>query len=274
MTQPEPILRAEDHRAWDQWMRAVRLHRHTRQHANAVDHARRLVARAMATGSRPAISLSGGKDSSALTHLVAVTCGAKVDVISEKDDLDYPGEEAYVRALAERCGVPITIVRPEVSPATWIAQRAAYMSGGEDVHGRNAGLSKACFYGVMERAGQRYDVAFWGLRAEESGRRKSLLEGKGCLYTLKAGGARCHPLGWWRGIDVYAYLETHGIELLPVYRCIGFLPEHRREPWRLRKSWWLPGAHAAHGQVAWLRRYWPSLWDRYLAWFPDARSFV
>mgnify|MGYP002146530534 CR=1 FL=1 len=39
-----------------------------------------------------------------------------------------------------------------MSPVDWIAARAARMSGGEDIHGRNAGLSKACFYGVMEAA--------------------------------------------------------------------------------------------------------------------------
>jgi hypothetical protein len=65
-----------------------------------------------------------------------------------------------------------------------------------------------------------------------------------------------------------------GFELLPVYRCIGWLPEHRLKPWLIRKSWWLPGKSAAKGQVAWLRRYWPSLWERYRTWFPDAASFT
>lgn len=62
-----------------------------------------------------------------------------------------------------------------------------------------------------------------------------------------------------------------GIELLPLYRCIGLM--HRDEPWRLRKSWWLPGAGAARGQVVWLRRYYPSLYSRLVSWIEGATLF-
>lgn len=272
----EPILRAEDHRAWEQWMRAVHLHQRSLDHARAVDRARREVERAAAAGAVRSVALSGGKDSSDLAHIVCVDRGIPAVVVSEKDDLDYPGEEAYVRGLAVAWGLDLRIVHPATSPTEWIARRAAAMSGGEDIHGRSAGLSKACFYNVMEETDAEVGAAvtFWGLRAEESGRRRALLTAKGTTYQLKSGVTRCHPLGWWRGIDVYAYAEAVGLELLPVYRCCGWLPEHRRDPSRIRKSWWLPGKQAAKGQVAWLRRYYPSLWERYRIWFPDAASFV
>jgi len=272
----EPILRAEDHRAWDQWMRSVCLHMRTQVFRRTVDAARRLTELALANSSRPSLSWSGGKDSTDLAHLVGVLCGAgSVKVHSEKDDLDYPGEEDYVRGLASAWGLDLTILRPPVSPSEWIARRAAHMSGGEDIHSRSAGLSKMCFYPVMEAATREHDLVFLGLRAEESGIRRNLRAARGRLYSLKSGQRRCIPISDWRGIDVYAYAEVHGFEFLPVYRCIGFLDELRLRPWLVRKSWWLPGVHAARqGQAAWLRRYYPSLWERFMAWFPDARSFA
>lgn len=270
----EPVLRPADLSAWSGWMRAAVLNRRTQSYRRAVDEARRTAGRALALSSKRKLSLSGGKDSTALAHLVSELASGDIDVISEKDDLDYPGEEEYVRALAARCGFRLTIVRPEVSPAEWLEQRAAAMSGDDDMHSRAAGLSRACFYGVMEEAELGADVTFWGLRAEESGQRRRLIRARGTLYTLKSGMVRCHPLGHWRGLDVYSYLDEVGIDPLHVYRCCGFLPEHRQDPSRIRKSWWIPGAHAAKGQAAWLRRYYPSLWEKFTAWFPDARCFA
>lgn len=260
-------------RVWEGWKRTFEMHTRTRQYQRHVDDALRLVERALRGKLSPLISWSGGKDSTALTHLVRVKYGADIAVISEKDDLDYPGEEAYVRALAEEWNARVEIVRPPVSPLGWLLERRGVFSAGEDVHSRNAGLSKACFYGVMERAGEGHDVALWGLRAEESGPRRRLLTRKGPLYQLAAGTWRAHPLAFWTGLDVFAYLHAHEIEPLSVYKCCGWLPEHRTKPWLIRKSWWLPGAHAKNGAVAWLARYYPSLYAILKDVAPDARSY-
>jgi hypothetical protein len=83
---------------------------------------------------------------------------------------------------------------------------------------------------------------------------------------------RAIPIADWRAIDVYAYAVSRGIELLPVYRCCAFM--HAVEPWMLRKSWWLPGGNSRFGQVAWLRRYWPSLYARLCSWMPEARQLA
>jgi 3'-phosphoadenosine 5'-phosphosulfate sulfotransferase (PAPS reductase)/FAD synthetase len=271
----EPFLRREDVRAWAAWMQAAVMRRRTLRYRNAVDEARRIVGEALARGQKPSASVSGGKDSSALAILLG-ELGAPVEVLSEKDDLDYPGEESYVRALCASAKLPLRILRPPVEPSVLLAARAGRMSGGEDQHGRGSAMARTCFYDVMEGAEREggYDLGFWGLRAGESGPRQKLLHARGPLYQLQAGPWRCHPLAWWEGIDVYAFLEARGVEMLPVYRCCGWLPEHRRDPSRIRKSWWIPGVHAAKGQAAWLRHYWPSLWERWKALFPDARTYA
>ena len=81
---------------------------------------------------------------------------------------------------------------------------------------------------------------------------------RGPTYRKQSGQWACSPIVDWGGIDVMAYLAAREIEPLPVYRCIAFA--HDREPWRVRKSWWLPGAATSKGGMAWLRHYWPSLY--------------
>lgn len=276
MIAPEPILRADDLAVWETWMHAAAVHARTQAFRRHVDAAKRVVDRALAGGGRAAASISGGKDSSCLGHLVTAEMGCRdVDLMSEKDDLDFPGEEQHVTALAAAWGARLTILRPPISPAAFIAAEAAAgrLHVGDDIHGRAAALSKACFYNVMLEADRGYDVVMLGLRAEESGIRRHVRQTRGLVYPLRSRGGqiRANPLGDWKGIDVYAYAESRGIELLPLYRCVAFM--HREEPWTLRKSWWLPGAGTARGQVAWLERYWPSLYRRLLSWMPAASLF-
>lgn len=271
---PEPVLQQDDIEVWDTWMRAAAVHAGTRAHARRVDSARGVVERALQVSKNTSVSWSGGKDSTALAHLVVVTCGAKsVELMSEKDDLDFPGEDAYVRDLAATWGARLRIVRPDVSPLQWIREHAHEMHAGDEIHARSAGLSRACFYRVVGTADRAYDVVMLGLRAEESGQRRHLRKARGRLYALRGrnGQTRALPIADWQGIDVYAYLQAHDVPLLDVYRCVGLL--HRDDPSRLRKSWWLPGAGTARGQVAWLRRYYPSLYLQFRTLFPDASMY-
>lgn len=322
----EPILRADDIAAWDAWMRAARVHATTQAHRRRVEAARVACIEAVewsdrlppgvtpeaAPGTapwprpnRPGVSCSGGKDSTAMTALVCLDAGlaGHVEIVSEKDDLDFPGEREYVEALASRCGAPLRIVTPTVSPAAYIAEAAARgeLHCAADIHSRVAGLSKECFYALMERDNHTRPLVFLGIRSAESGVRKMVVNAargkrRRANDTLSAGpwgglpgaptrgtaypqsgvtywhaGAfqwRCVPVGHFTDLDVYAYLDTRGIDPLPVYRCVGLM--HRDCPGRVRKSWWLPGGQTARGQVAWLRRYYPSLYRTLCGWMPDA----
>lgn len=97
---------------------------------------------------------------------------------------------------------------------------------------------------------------------------------RGLLYQRASGQWVSTPLGDWTGLDVLAYCHSRGVPLLPLYRCCAWPPALREEPWRIRKSWWLPGKSASKGGAAWLRRYWPSLWRQFCEIFPDARSLA
>lgn len=262
----EPILRADDYAAWASWQRAASLHAKTRAFARRVDAARRVVEQAIELQGSTALMWSGGKDSTVMTHLVCVGMGASVPVFSEKDDLDYPGEREYVERLARIWGIDLTVLVPPVSPASWLAEHGKELGDADDVHSRAAGLSKACFYNVVESATKDIGTIFLGLRAEESKGRRMNRKSRGNLYQKKSGQWVCNPLSDWIGLDVFAYAAANDVELLHVYKCIAFM--HASEPWHLRKSWWIPGNHAATGDAVWLRHYYPSLYRQLVQWIP------
>lgn len=267
----EPILRADDIAAWDVWMRTAAAHASTTSFRRHVDTAKRAVDQALARSRNASVGWSGGKDSTCLAHLVTVEMGARdVELLSEKDDLDYPGEDTYVTQLAEQWGAWLRVVRPTLSPAAFIEAeaRAGRLQPGDDIHSRAAALSKSCFYAVVEAAHQDHDCVLLGLRAEESRARKQNRAARGLVYQLRNGQVRANPLGDWTGLDVYGYAVSRGIVLLPLYRCIGL--QHVHEPWHLRKSWWLPGSQSGSGGVAWLARYYPTLYRRLVSWLPHA----
>lgn len=270
----EPILDARDRAVWNGWMASARLHATTAAHRHRVDVAKARVREAFEKVPQWAVMVSGGKDSSALAHVVASVVPG-VQLASEKDDMDYPGEREYVEGLARSLGCPLDLLVPEESPKAIIARVAAEVGPTGNWHGRAAELSQRCFYDLVERYSAGFDGVFLGLRQDESRGRRMNRVTRGHLYQKlpsahhRNGQWIATPLCDWTDLDVYGYLATHGIELLPVYRCVGFL--HARRPGAIRKSWWIPEGNAArHGGVAWLRRYYPSLYRQLCAWMPDA----
>jgi|GEM_PF-7094146 len=263
----EPVLRDDDRAAWATLEKTARVHAQTLAHRRAVEIARSLICRALALEQpdRWCAMWSGGKDSTVMVHLLR---GLGVPVASEKDDLDYPGEREYVERLAREWGLVLTVLVPEVSPLGWIAEHRNEIEPGGDIHSRTAELSKQCFYSVVEAHTKSAAGIFLGLRAQESRGRAMNRATRGSLYKREGGQLVCSPLSDWSGLDVFAYAFTQEIELLPVYRCIGL--QNIAEPWRVRKSWWLPGESARFGGVIWLRRYWPSLHSRMVAMLPGA----
>lgn len=263
----EPILTDEDRRVWEQWRALCLLHAQTRQHQRMVERARGVVADMQRVAPQAYVACSGGKDSTAMVHLVA-ECGVKARVMSVKDDLDYPGEEEFVRRLCSRVGLDVDILHPPFSLQQWIVDHAADLVADEDMHSRSAEFSKAAFYDVIEgyRKASGTPGVYLGLRKHESYGRLLNRVTHGALYQKKETGEWvATPLADWTGRDVFAFLFARSAEILPVYSCCA-----RLEPERIRKSWWIPGSHSRHGGMVWLRTYYPSLFQRLKTWLPEA----
>ncbi len=237
---------------WD----LLREYARTSTHALRVASARRRIREAMASGRRFRVGVSAGKDSTALAVLIA-ECGGEVRGVAVKDDLDYPGEEAYIRALDIRTN-PIDVLRPPVSLRAFLRDERVSLL--ENLHDRTSELSSRWFYGLLDghRKADGYDGIFLGLRAEESRGRARNAWSRGPLYTRDDGLTVAQPLLDWTAEDVHAFLATRDVPLLPVYLCVD-----PGESWqRLRKSWWVVGGGPARrgGHYTWLRRWWPEQW--------------
>lgn len=275
LTESEPILTDDDREVWEQWRETCLLHARTQAHRRRVDAAKQIVERALSTCSPWCVAWSGGKDSTALTHLVCVEMGRSVDAFAHKDDLDFPESEPYVVRLAAQWGVPLRVVRPPISPAAWMRDHARdhAEAGTLELHARTSELARAAWWDTIDAETHAYAGYFDGLCKHESRARLLNRALRGSLY-VKAHRTRgaifvAHPLHDWAPQDVYGYCFARGVELLQLYQCVALL--HREEPWRLREEWWVPSDKAArHGQVAWLARYYPSLYRQLRAWMPDA----
>lgn len=264
----EPILLPEDHRIWNVWKRGALAHAKTQLHRRRLERARGIVLDMAERCPNAYVGWSGGKDSTALTHLVAVECGVQAHAMSVKDDLDYPGEEDYIQGLADAWGIRLDIVRPPMSLQAWLADHRHELSAMEDVHSRSSEFSRKAFYEPIRMYAEVLGLpgVYLGLRAEESHGRRMNRATHGSLYSKADGETVCTPLADWKGIDIYAYLLSREIAPLPVYRCVRL----HDSPDRIRKSWWLPGSHSRKGGMVWLRLYYPSIFARLCELLPDA----
>jgi len=266
----EPRLTSEDESRWRVWCAQAETHAKLSIHRRLIERSLGIVCEMAARCPEAYVAWSAGKDSTALVHLVCVEAGIPARAMSIKDDLDFPGEEDYLRELAARFSIDLEIVRPSFSLQEWIKEHVLDPAG--DMHSRNTELSQAAFYALVDayRRERGMPGVYLGLRAEESRNRKRNRLWNGPIYRKQDGETVCQPLCDWRGIDVYAYLFARGIPLLPLYRCVRL---HER-PDRVRKSWWLPGADTARGGMIWLRTYYPSLFRKLCEILPGSARFT
>lgn len=273
----EPILNDEDRRIWRQLQRTIELHASTTRYRRAVEKARSVVREALSIIDveqlTPRVAWSAGKDSTAMVALIADVCRCcsrePVRAMSINDDLDFPGEEEYLNKVADKIGVEVDIVRPKHYLQEWVLKRQDEIAPGDDIHGRDSGLSKNGFYSLIDEYNSRNYITctFLGLRKDESKGRLANRTSRGPIYQQKNGMKIIQPICDWTGLDIFTYLKETEIEPLPLYRCVRL----HKEPWRVRKSWWLPGDAARHGQGVWLRTYYPSLFNKMTELLPHHR---
>lgn len=238
--------------------RQVATHRVTRAHRRVVDQARRYIAKALDLDRDWRVGVSCGKDSTALALLLAEEAGGFAG-ISVKDDLDYPGERAYLEALERRTGHRVEVLEPKESLRAFLKREGVSLV--EELHSRAAELSSQHFYGLLDehRARAGHDGVILGLRGEESRGRRLNLAMRGPIYRRDYDGLWvAQPLANWSALDVHAFCLSREVPLLPLYLCID--PE--MDAFRIRKSWWVAGGGPArYGHYVWLRRWWPMLWE-------------
>lgn len=253
---------------YEYWKELYLLHSESSLYLRRLEKTAQIVNEFLNKGLKVILSVSGGKDSVAMAHLVT-QIAPNTKVVSEKDDMDFPNEIPYMLNLKNRYQWDLDIITPNVS--LWSVIENFDIT--EDIHSKGTNFSETYFYGLLRKYHVENDVqgVFLGLRAQES---------KGRLYNRKKRGLiyfnnswqqwMCTPIVEWEAKDVFAYLFSNDIPILDVYFKTNFVGT----PEKIRKSWILPSAQSSNGQALWLKYYYPDIFNRLAKLNPKLRTFT
>lgn len=235
------------------------------------------------------VSISWGKDSTVLAHLVASVIGTDAtnaisiqygtphdngewtiepfdrwpDLVKVKDDFlsSYPLNyyEAYVPSFWYLCE------QYDCKPIT------VDMSGG----GKNIGLVENIFVSAFERTidTTAKELGFignlMGMRKEESNNRQRHFAMRGHTYYAKERAFWCcNPLCDWSGDDIWAYIVLHDLPYSELYDAQGFDRD------TLRNGLMIGGGMMRYGAYVHFKRLYPGLWNIVCEKYPYLRAFA
>lgn len=186
----------------ERWRAAFQEWSRTRDHVQRVREAEDVIRSAMDRASRPYVAFSGGKDSTALLHLVT---RQEPGVMVWHWDF---GRSFVPRPLHEES---LAIARAAGARRLQVDTSQQYEAQGRQARGVWA---RSLFARVLPRLqAQGYDLGFVGIRAEESGKRRRRIAAGRSLSSIQ----ECWPLAAWTWMDVWAYLLTHDLPWLSTY---------------------------------------------------------
>lgn len=227
-----------------------------------VERAEERVAKWLSMTSRPYIAFSGGKDSSCILHLVraqrpdtpavyidADACFPEVSRLLDETPncIRYPASEPFLVTLA-RCGIN----NDKLGDITM----------------------QTTVYEPVERlvAENRFDGCCYGLRAEESKHRRKHAQVRGAIFKYKSrcrGVIACQPIYDWTYNDVWAYIVANDIPYAGTYDRMWEMPERSQ-----RVSYWAGETNRSRGRYAWLRQYYPDLFEKLASIIPEVKQYV
>ena len=216
---------------------------------------------------RPYISVSGGKDSTAMACVVA-SVRPGLPMVHVCSELDLPDNCAVVHELARRLGSPLILATPEHDPWEWIASFDGDIT--DQANDSRSDADKLFFFEPLERVVREhgFDGHAMGLRKDESVHRLRNRMRNGLVYRHQGlGRAVCTPIADWPARWVLATICAHDMPLSPIYGLAQLAPD----PEKIREGWWLPGKASRWGQAVWLRYYYRDIWQRLIAVRPELR---
>lgn len=250
------------------WREMYYLHSCSKTYQKRLATAKEWCERFIELGVNGYVGWSGGKDSTVLAHLVNELSHG-YPILSQKDDMDFPGEIEYVYSVAQKFGFNLTVVSPEIKIWDIINQ----YDFNEDIHSKGTDFSDTLFYDLLKKYQYENKVkgVFLGLRAGESKGRLMNVKVNGCIYYNQEWRQLiCQPLMNWEAKDVFAYLFSNNIPIMDVY----FKTRFHESPENIRKSWILPSHQASQGQAQWIKYYYPEIFAKLSIIDPNIRSYV
>lgn len=239
-----------------------------------VEKSKKIIEEMMDKCKKPYIAWSSGKDSTAMTYLILEEMGYKLKLFSEKEDITFPDEIKYIKMMVKKYRWDVDIISPDIS--TWdlllLPQNKDIFNKKHhtkliDKNGNKRNLFDECIKKFKEY--YKPDGVFLGIRADESKARRIHIRKKGYTYHTKYDDLyHCNPIAFWNSKDVFSYLISRSIPILPLY-----YKTTTEQVERLRNGNWIPfGLSIQFGDVLFLRKEYPELHQKLKKHFPEVAS--
>lgn len=245
---------------------------------NRVQRARSIIHAALLASKRSYASCSWGKDSIVMLHLIMQELPG-IDVLNiicgEYDD--WPDTSRVQGEFLKRFKINLHI--ENAMPVTECYRMAGgfYVFPETEIQKEADRLYSRSFIEAIDRFAEEIgaDLAFIGLRAEESKRRWMLLKSRGDTFYAKTRGlVECFPLAGWSGRDIWAYIFSNDLPYLDLYDLADDR-ERARNGAAFAANVPVYGGEAHYnGQLALLKHWYPDLFNRFAAEFPDVRNYI
>ena len=228
-----------------------------------------IAAEQLESAKNPYLALSGGKDSVAMAFIVndAARIARKTFRLwTHLSDASFPGTQDTCQQVSDKIGMPIDFYRHDESAFDLMQnkQRQAF------------GKSGVFFNSIREYAKDK-DVAFVGVRAAESKRRKRSAEIHGQVFKSESMGdvTVCHPILWFELMDVAAALWEYEAPIHPIYQKMQVGTNGRKQEEDFIRLGYITSKDLLNkGTAVFLKYNYPAEYARLAEAWPEIRRFV
>ncbi len=170
-------------------------------------------------------------------------------------------------ALLDRYAKQHIIIKWKTEPMLDTFERL----GGPTAPGMGRATMESTVYKPVKALLEEYhfDGVFLGLRSDESEGRANTTKFHGSIYRYKRDGVtRCLPVAHWTFDDIWSYIISHDLDYNRAYDLMWDMPEEDR-----RISYWAGETKIRWGRWIFLKRFYPELFNRFAARFPEVREY-
>ena len=221
----------------------------------------------------PTISMSFGKDSTVLSHLLRQTRTLPLIYVDCGEGDEWPDTARVKTEFLQRCPAPLIVLQgPSILQAFeeggYFLEESPNTTKKQNAEKRyNQSLGKIIDNYLHQNG---YDGSFMGLRREESHNRNRLFAMRSSLYFAKTRGLwACCPLETWTGKDVWAYIVKYE---LPYNELYDKAVRGGRE--RARNGAMSGNVGYRYGRLAELKLTNPRWFNQLCKKYPEIRQFV
>ncbi|MFD7011186.1 phosphoadenosine phosphosulfate reductase family protein [Rhodococcus jostii] len=221
------------------------------------------------------VAFSGGKDSLVVLDLVR-RVEPDAPVVFFDSGLDYPETYDYLTELADRWQLDLHRVSADPPLLQVLVDSGLWDHTAPTDHAAaRVDLHQVLITEPAHRAHALLGPGeLWGVRADESAARRLLYTRGGRRDGIIARGdgtIAYGPIWNWTTADVWAHIARHRLPVNPVYDKLTQLgpPDSQH-----RLSHLLDGSHLDRGRLTWLRRGWPTLFEKLAHALPRLRQLA